>query len=97
LAMAAEVTHLILYHHDPERTDHELDSIQEDARAWFAWNEPSITCTAAFEGLALDLCTERTVDSPRNGVKRRWSMALSGLGKDSKRPLTVGGVGQLSL
>jgi phosphoribosyl 1,2-cyclic phosphodiesterase len=58
LAVAAEVKHLILYHHDPERTDHELDAIQEDARAWFACHEPSITCTVAFEGLVLDLCTE---------------------------------------
>ena len=57
LAVASEVSHLILYHHDPERTDHELDVIQEDARAWFAANAPSIMCTAAFEGLALDLCT----------------------------------------
>jgi hypothetical protein len=95
--MAAEVKHLILYHHDPERTDHELDAIQEDARAWFAWNEPSITCTAAFEGLALDLCTELTVDSPRNGVKRKRSAALSDLTKDGIRLLNMGGVGQLSL
>jgi hypothetical protein len=95
--MAAEVTYLILYHHDPERTDHELDAIQADARAWCAWNEPSITCTAAFEGLALDLCTELTGDSPRNGVKRKRRAALSDPAKAGIRLLYVGGVGQLRL
>ncbi len=55
LAVAAEVSHLILFHHDPERSDCELDVIQADARAWFSAKKSSVTCTVAFEGLALDL------------------------------------------
>ena len=34
LAVAAEVKHLILFHHDPVRTDDGLDAIQEETRAW---------------------------------------------------------------
>lgn len=55
LAVAAEVSQLILFHHDPERTDDELDIIQREARAWLSTQQSSITCTVAFEGLALDL------------------------------------------
>jgi hypothetical protein len=55
LAVAAEISHLILFHHDPEQTDRELDVIQADARARFSTNKSSITCTVAFEGLALDV------------------------------------------
>jgi ribonuclease BN (tRNA processing enzyme) len=55
LALAAEVKHLILFHHDPDRTDEELDSIQELARSWFQKNNQSILCTAAFEGLELKI------------------------------------------
>lgn len=55
LALAAEVKHLILYHHDPDRTDNELDSIQENARSWFRKNNDTIQCTTAFERLALDI------------------------------------------
>lgn len=55
LAFAAEVKHLILYHHDPERTDRELDVIQEDARSWFRTRSETVRCTAASEGLALEI------------------------------------------
>jgi phosphoribosyl 1,2-cyclic phosphodiesterase len=55
LAMVADVKHLILFHHDPERSDKELDSIQEKARSWFQKNNNSIQCTAAFEGLELEI------------------------------------------
>ena len=55
LAAAAEVKHLILFHHDPERTDAELDVIQETARAWLHTQPQRIQCTAAFEGLIVDL------------------------------------------
>jgi len=53
LAAASQVKHLVLYHHDPERTDKELDSIQEGARSWFQKNKHNIKCTAAYEGLEL--------------------------------------------
>jgi hypothetical protein len=55
LAAAAEVKHLILFHHDPERTDEELDVIQETARAWLRMQPQRIQCTVAFEGLIIDL------------------------------------------
>jgi phosphoribosyl 1,2-cyclic phosphodiesterase len=55
LAAAADAKHLILYHHDPERTDSELDSIQENARMWFAERHPSILCTVACEGMVIDV------------------------------------------
>lgn len=54
LAAAAEVNQLILYHHDPERTDDQLDAIQQDARSWFHQNHHEIQCTAGYEGLALN-------------------------------------------
>jgi phosphoribosyl 1,2-cyclic phosphodiesterase len=55
LALEAEVRHLILYHHDPDRSDDELDIIQEKARTWFQNNNPNIQCTVAFEGLELKI------------------------------------------
>lgn len=55
LAMAAEARHLILYHHDPDRTDDELDVVQQDAGAWFKERNANIRCTVAFEGLTLDI------------------------------------------
>jgi phosphoribosyl 1,2-cyclic phosphodiesterase len=55
LASAAEVGHLILYHHDPDRTDAELDSIDEGARAWLLEHNPSVECTVAYEGLKLEV------------------------------------------
>jgi phosphoribosyl 1,2-cyclic phosphodiesterase len=55
LAAAAEVKHLVLYHHDPDRTDAELDAIQENARRWFGEHHRQIECTAAYEGLTLEV------------------------------------------
>jgi phosphoribosyl 1,2-cyclic phosphodiesterase len=55
LAAAAEVKHLILYHHDPDRTDDEVDAIQEEAREWLRRHGSATRCTAANEGLTLDL------------------------------------------
>lgn len=55
LAAAAEVKHLILFHHDPDRTDAEVDEIQASARAWLHTQQQPIRCTAAFEGLVVEL------------------------------------------
>lgn len=55
LGLAAGVRHLALFHHDPERTDDELDALQEESRAWFAARDPAITCTVAYEGLEIVL------------------------------------------
>jgi phosphoribosyl 1,2-cyclic phosphodiesterase len=55
LAAAAEVKHLVLFHHDPERTDDELDVIQEETHLWLQRHHPEAWCTAAFEGLTIDI------------------------------------------
>jgi phosphoribosyl 1,2-cyclic phosphodiesterase len=55
LAVAAEVKHLILFHHDPVRTDDGLDAIQEEARAWIRTQNRHMQCTAAYEGLVVDI------------------------------------------
>ena len=53
LAIAADVGHLVLFHHDPGRTDDALDALQDVARERL---EPhGIACTAAYEGLEIDL------------------------------------------
>jgi phosphoribosyl 1,2-cyclic phosphodiesterase len=53
LATAAQVRHLVLYHHDPDRTDDEVDAIQEMARHWLYTSAPHMQCTAAYEGLTI--------------------------------------------
>jgi ribonuclease BN (tRNA processing enzyme) len=55
LAVAAEVKHLILFHHDPGRTDDGLDAIQEETRAWMHTQNQHMQCTAAYEGLVVDI------------------------------------------
>jgi len=55
LAKAAQVKHLVLFHHDPDRTDDELDDIQSASTAWFRENAPEIRCTVAYEGLTIIL------------------------------------------
>jgi len=51
LAAMAEVKHLVLFHHDPERTDDDLDKIQAECRAWFAKHYPNTQVSVAFEGM----------------------------------------------
>jgi phosphoribosyl 1,2-cyclic phosphodiesterase len=55
LAAKAEVKQLILYHHDPDRSDDELDQMQNDARRQMNAENPHIPCTVAYEGLALTM------------------------------------------
>jgi phosphoribosyl 1,2-cyclic phosphodiesterase len=55
LAQAAEAKHLILTHHDPDRTDEQIDEIQKKARSWFKNKKLDIQCTAAYEGLTLNI------------------------------------------
>jgi ribonuclease BN (tRNA processing enzyme) len=51
LAIAAQVKHLILFHHDPARTDKALDAIQD--RAYTLLNGYGIACTVATEGMRI--------------------------------------------
>jgi ribonuclease BN (tRNA processing enzyme) len=53
LAIDAGVRHLVFFHHDPDRTDDQLDAMQASARRFL---EPyGIACTAAYEGLGITL------------------------------------------
>lgn len=53
LARAARVGELLLFHHDPARTDAHLDAVQAEAQALLA--PDGIPCRVAFEGLTLHL------------------------------------------
>jgi phosphoribosyl 1,2-cyclic phosphodiesterase len=55
LAAAAEVRRLVLFHHDPDRTDNELDGIEAETHAWLQKRGSRMGCTAAFEGLIIDV------------------------------------------
>ena len=55
LALRARVKHLVLFHHDPDRTDAQIDQIQSAARAFFKSRNSDIVCTAAFEGMQITL------------------------------------------
>ena len=45
---------LVLFHHDPERTDDALDRIQSDAEDWFATHARDTQGIVAREGMTLD-------------------------------------------
>lgn len=53
LAALAQVKQLVLFHHDPERTDDELDEIQRECRAWFAANKSPVQVVAGYEGMTV--------------------------------------------
>ncbi len=53
LAVAAQVEHLVLFHHDPDRTDDDLDRIGRMAAEEL--REHGIHSTVAYEGLSIDL------------------------------------------
>ena len=55
LAAAAGVGHLVLFHHDPSRADDMLDAVQAEARTILSGLGSEAQCTAAYEGLTLDL------------------------------------------
>ena len=53
LAAAAGVGHLVLFHHDPDRTDAQVAEMELEARATLAPH--GVRCTAAFEGLSIEV------------------------------------------
>jgi len=55
LAAAANVRQLVLFHHDPDRTDAQLDAIERESRNWFAEHAPKTRVTAAREGMIVEL------------------------------------------
>ena len=50
LAVDAEVKNLILFHHDPSRTDDQLDEIQKNSQAWMKKHNPDCQVHVAEEG-----------------------------------------------
>jgi ribonuclease BN (tRNA processing enzyme) len=57
IALDARVKHLILFHHDPHRTDEQIDAIEGKYRARAA--EVGLMLAAAREGLTLTRETKR--------------------------------------
>jgi phosphoribosyl 1,2-cyclic phosphodiesterase len=55
LGVLAEVGILALFHHDPDRTDLELDNIGERAASWVKEHTEQTRLVVAQEGLTLDL------------------------------------------
>jgi phosphoribosyl 1,2-cyclic phosphodiesterase len=51
LAAAAQPRQLILFHHDPERTDAQVAALQEQARGQLNKRAPNTGCAAAREGM----------------------------------------------
>lgn len=54
LAAAARVKQLVLFHHDPERSDDELDGIQDETGSWLRRRSQTESCVA-YEGLELSV------------------------------------------
>lgn len=54
LGVLASPKRLVLYHHDPERTDDELDAIGERSSHWIKERSRSTELVVASEGLTLD-------------------------------------------
>lgn len=50
LAKEAKVANLVLFHHDPDRTDNQLDNILLDSKKWMAENYSNCKVTLAKEG-----------------------------------------------
>lgn len=55
LAADANVGKLFLFHHDPNRSDNDIDGIVASARDYLSGNRSSVSCSAAREGDSFDL------------------------------------------
>lgn len=55
LAEAAHVTHLILFHHAPERSDDEIDALLADQRRALVRRGSPLLLDAAYEGMTIQL------------------------------------------
>lgn len=55
LAVDAEVGALVMFHHDPDRTDAELDEIMRENEIYFSGKHASIKSFCAYEGLEIKL------------------------------------------
>ena len=53
LALKADVKQLVMFHHDPDRSDDELDQMLGRCSDWFKEHESNVVCHVAYEGLEL--------------------------------------------
>ena len=54
LALDAKVKRLLLWHHKPERTDEQVDAMQEKARAQIKEAGGATICDAAYKGMVIE-------------------------------------------
>lgn len=59
LAVDAQVKNLVMYHHDPERTDGQLDEVAIESTQFFKSNNSKIGSYIAAEGLTFDLTQKK--------------------------------------
>ncbi len=55
LALSAQVKTLVLFHHDPLRTDSELDEIQVQSEAFFRAHKAQTRVLCSWEGLVIEI------------------------------------------
>ena len=55
LAVDAEVGALVMFHHDPDRTDGELNEIMRENEIFFSGKNAGIKSYCAYEGLEIKL------------------------------------------
>jgi DNA-binding response OmpR family regulator len=65
LAMAAQVGHVVLYHHDPTRTDDAVDGLVDIARRRIAETKGSVRASGATEGEIIEIEGGRNAGSAR--------------------------------
>ncbi len=70
LAHEAGVGCLVIYHHDPDRTDLEVAKILDESREWFERRGSRTQVVCAWEGLVIDV---------RRGAGQRTRLDISGL------------------
>ena len=59
LAVDAQVKNLVMYHHDPERSDDELDEVAIESARFFKSKSSKIGSYIAAEGLTFDLTAHK--------------------------------------
>jgi phosphoribosyl 1,2-cyclic phosphodiesterase len=85
VALAAQVKHLVLFHHDPNRTDDQLDALVVDARQRAAASGAKLEVSAAYEGLEITLPAKRP-RSRRTAFRGLPTAAVAGLSGGSPTP-----------
>ncbi|MBT5856514.1 MBL fold metallo-hydrolase [bacterium] len=55
LALASNVSQLVLFHHDPDRQDQEIDAIQDECLSTIQSRKSNLKCCAAYDGMVITL------------------------------------------